>query len=127
MSTDRLHLASASYDRSGIALTPEIVKTVPVYLTKHVVLEKPVPVPEPVIIEEPYHVPLPIEKIVHKPVPMSQVTFRQFYFLSTALLTKSINNDIFFFYSNFVENNIKKSWKFLNIKIILISKHIKLF
>ncbi|XP_012055360.1 PREDICTED: BCL-6 corepressor-like protein 1 [Atta cephalotes] len=65
-----LHLASASYDRSGIALTPEIVKTVPVYLTKHVVLEKPVPVPEPVIIEKPYHVPLPIEKIVHKPVPI---------------------------------------------------------
>ncbi|XP_018345500.1 PREDICTED: E3 ubiquitin-protein ligase RNF12-B-like [Trachymyrmex septentrionalis] len=64
-----LHLASASY-RSGIALTPGIVKTVPVYLTKHVVLEKPVPVPEPVIIEKPYHVPLPIEKIVHKPVPI---------------------------------------------------------
>ncbi|KYN23109.1 hypothetical protein ALC57_04894, partial [Trachymyrmex cornetzi] len=65
-----LHLPSVSYGRSGIALTPGIVKTVPVYLTKHVVLEKPVPVPEPVIIEKPYHVPLPIEKIVHKPVPI---------------------------------------------------------
>ncbi|XP_011061462.1 PREDICTED: keratinocyte proline-rich protein-like [Acromyrmex echinatior] len=64
------HLASASNDRSGIALTPGNVKTVPVYLTKHVVLEKPVPVPEPVIIEKPYHVPVPIEKIVHKPVPI---------------------------------------------------------
>ncbi|XP_020289186.1 annexin B11-like [Pseudomyrmex gracilis] len=67
-----LHLADAYpfYGRGGIALTPEIVKTFPVYITKHVVLEKPVPVPEPVIIEKPYHVPVPIEKIVHKPVPI---------------------------------------------------------
>ncbi|XP_032687349.1 SH3 domain-containing protein C23A1.17-like [Odontomachus brunneus] len=73
-----LHLAGAlpTYGKGGIALTPGIVKTLPVYITKHVVLEKPVPVPEPVIIEKPYHVPVekvipvPIEKIIHRPVPI---------------------------------------------------------
>lgn len=77
----------------GVALTPGILKTLPVYITKHVVLEKPVPVPEPVIIEKPYHVPVekiipvPIEKIIHKPVPVPvpvpQVT-HSFYFRFSA-------------------------------------------
>ncbi|KAL0120158.1 hypothetical protein PUN28_008069 [Cardiocondyla obscurior] len=65
-----LQLAGTTYGRGDIALTSDILKAVPVYITKHVVLEKPVPVPHPVIIEKPYHVPLPIEKIVHKPVPI---------------------------------------------------------
>ena len=93
MSTDRSHLASASNDRSGIALTPGNVKTVPVYLTKHVVLEKPVPVPEPVIIEKPYHVPVPIEKIVHKPVPIP-VPVPQVTFLSILLSFNSTFNEV---------------------------------
>lgn len=91
---NRLHLTGALpvYGKGGIALTPGIVKTLPIYITKHVVLEKPVPVPEPVIIEKPYHVPvekvipIPIEKIIHKPVPIPvpvpQVTTFVFTFVS---------------------------------------------
>jgi len=62
------------YGKDDIALTPENLKTFPVYITKHMVVEKLVPVPQTVIIEKPYHVPVekvvPVEKIVHKTVPV---------------------------------------------------------
>jgi len=89
---NRLHLSNAIPHGRSIALTPEILKTLPVYIT-NVVLEKPVP--ERVIIEKPYDVPVekvipvPIEKIIHKtipvPVPMPHVIYASSYRMNLIL------------------------------------------